>query len=102
MRVVGISFDSVEENAAFAQKHALPFPLLCDTDRSVGVAYGAADDSSAKYPKRFTFVIDAEGVVRQAIDTEDPAGQAWVLLGETPPKPGLVARAMSWLERRLR
>ena len=39
--VLGISFDSVEENRAFAEKFDYPFRLLCDTERTVGMAYGA-------------------------------------------------------------
>ena len=102
MVVLGISFDSAQDNAAFAEKHGFNFPLLCDTDRAIGVAYGAADDASARHAKRFTFVIDPEGVIAEALDTSDPAGQACTLLGEQPPRPGPVARAMSWLERKLR
>ena len=102
MVVLGISFDSVRDNAAFAKKYSFPFRLLSDPERSAGVAFGAAEDATARHAKRFTFVIDAEGNVAQSIDTRDPAGQAWTLLGEDPPRPGLLARGLSWLERRLR
>jgi peroxiredoxin len=44
------------------------------------MAYGAADDASAKYAKRYTFVVSPEGKIEQAIDTKDPAGQADALL----------------------
>jgi len=100
--VLGISFDSVADNAAFAEKHGFNFRLLSDPDRSVGVAYGAADDAKSRHAKRFTFVIDADGKIEQAIDTADPGGQAYVLLGQEPPRPGIATRAMSWLERKLR
>ena len=40
MQVLGASFDSVEKNAKFAQKFEFNFPLLCDVDRKIGVAYG--------------------------------------------------------------
>lgn len=39
MRVVGISTDSVESHAQFAQKHGLSFPLLADADKKVAKAY---------------------------------------------------------------
>ena len=52
--MLGISFDSAEENRAFAEKHALPFPLLCDTTREVGLAYLACDRADEAYAKRFT------------------------------------------------
>ena len=75
-----MSFDTQEENAAFASKFDFPFPLLCDTDRALGMAYGACTAPSDEYPRRITYVIDANGRVEQAIDTKDPAGQAAELL----------------------
>ena len=39
LQVLGISFDTVEENRAFAEKFDFPFRLLCDVERSVGMAY---------------------------------------------------------------
>ena len=80
MRVFGISFDTVEQNRAFAEKFGFPYPLLCDVDRAVGVAYGAADSPADAYPRRITYVIGADGKVAQAIETKDPAGQADALL----------------------
>ncbi len=76
----GVSLDSVEENRAFAEKFAFPFPLLCDTDAQMSVAFGAASGPDDQYASRYTFVIGADGVVEQAIDTKDPAGQAAALL----------------------
>ena len=78
--MLGISFDTVAKNRAFAEKHALPYRLLCDTDRSVGLAYGACDSATDAYPRRITYVIGPDGKVERAIDTEDPAGQAAQLL----------------------
>src|SRR5215469_15232863 len=49
--LLGASFDSIEENAAFAQKLGLAFPLLCDTDRVLALAYGACQDAKARYPE---------------------------------------------------
>ena len=74
-----MSFDSVDENRAFAEKFDFPFRLLCDTDKQLSIAFGAADADS-KYPSRYTFVIDPDGLIAHAIDTSDPAGQADALL----------------------
>jgi thioredoxin-dependent peroxiredoxin len=78
--VLGISFDTQAENKAFAEKFAYDFPLLCDTERKVGLAYKAAENAKDKYAKRYTYVIGADGKIEQAIDTKDPAGQAAELL----------------------
>jgi peroxiredoxin Q/BCP len=60
-----VSFDSREENAAFAKKFNFPFPLLCDTDRKIGTAYGAADSAKAEYARRIAYVIDEHGRIAQ-------------------------------------
>ena len=73
---MGASFDTVEENRAFAEKFDFPYPLLCDTDRALSLAYKACEDASDGYPRRITYVISPEGVIERAIETSDPAGQA--------------------------
>jgi peroxiredoxin Q/BCP len=70
--VLGISFDTVAENAAFAQKFNFPFPLLCDTSRAIGLAYGACDDAKAGYARRISYVIDEEGKILKAYDSVSP------------------------------
>jgi peroxiredoxin Q/BCP len=78
--VLGVSFDTAEENKAFAEKFGYTFPLLCDTQRTLGLAYKACDDTSEKYAKRFTYVIGPDGKIEQSIDTQDPGGQAAEIL----------------------
>lgn len=76
----GVSFDSVEDNAAFAQKYQFPFPLLSDVDRELALALGLVDSNTAGYAPRATFVVSAEGVIEQAIETSSPGSQAAELL----------------------
>ncbi|MFT7668315.1 MAG: peroxiredoxin [Planctomycetota bacterium] len=75
-----MSFDSVERNRAFAEKHKFPFLLLCDTKRELGTAYGAAADAKTKMAARLTFLIDAKGRIEQAIKTDSPGEQAAEIL----------------------
>ena len=82
LHVLGISFDSVEENRAFAEKFDFPFQLLCDVDRSVGIAYGAADAPDAGYAKRISYVIDEEGRVLLAYPKVDPNTHLDDVLGD--------------------
>ncbi len=56
----------METNRAFAEKFRYPFPLLCDTDRTVGLAYGACDTRDAAYARRVTYVIGPDGLIEQA------------------------------------
>jgi peroxiredoxin Q/BCP len=72
IRVVGVSFDSVEDNAAFAGRHEFEFPLLSDVDHAVAIAYGACSDARARYPDRVSFLIDEHGVVERVYDKVDP------------------------------
>lgn len=66
VKVLGVSFDSPSENKAFAEKFNFPFPLLCDTERKLGLAYGAADSPRDEYARRIAYVIDENGKVAQA------------------------------------
>jgi peroxiredoxin Q/BCP len=72
IRVVGVSFDSIEDNAAFASRYEFGFPLLRDADRAVAIAYGACSDAHARYPDRVSFLIDEHGVVERVYDQVDP------------------------------
>jgi peroxiredoxin Q/BCP len=78
--VLGVSVDDEAKNRAFAEKYDFPFPLLCDTDRAVSLAYGTVDRADDAYARRWTFVIDGEGKIEQAIETQRPADQAGELL----------------------
>jgi peroxiredoxin Q/BCP len=70
--VLGASFDSVEENAAFARKNGFKFPLLCDTERTLGLAYGACTDPKAGWPSRVSFLIDEQGKIARVYEQVDP------------------------------
>ena len=63
--ILGASFDTAEENAAFAKKFNFNFPLICDTDRKVGVLYGAASDASQKNAARVGVIIGPDGKVKE-------------------------------------
>jgi peroxiredoxin Q/BCP len=65
VKILGISFDSVDANRKFAEKFQFNFPLLCDTDKKVGIAFGAADDASAGAPRRVSYLIGKDGRVEK-------------------------------------
>ena len=39
---------------------------MCDTDRKIGIAYGAADSPKDEYAKRIAYVIDEKGKIAEA------------------------------------
>lgn len=66
-----MSFDNAEDNRKFAEKFHFPFPLLCDTERKIGMAYGAAGSAKDEYAKRIAYVIDENGHIDQAHEKVD-------------------------------
>jgi cyanobactin maturation PatA/PatG family protease len=77
---LGISQDSVEENAAFAEKYGLPCPLLSDTSGEVCRAYGACSGSLPIRTNRKTFVIGPGGVIQMIYEDVPPAELADAVL----------------------
>ena len=80
--IVGVSFDSVERNASFAEKFGFKFPLLCDTDRKIALAYGACSDAKAQYAERISFLIDENGTIARVYDRVDPRDHPARVLAE--------------------
>jgi len=70
--VLGVSFDTREENERFATKFNFPFPLISDTERKIGLAYGACDSPKDEYARRIAYVIDEKGKIAQAHPKVDP------------------------------
>jgi thioredoxin-dependent peroxiredoxin len=71
--VLGVSFDTPEDNKAFREKFDFPFRLLSDVDEQVGVAYETRDPGTEKvhFAKRIAYLVDPEGVIRKAYDVKD-------------------------------
>ena len=67
-----MSFDTVEENDAFARKFSFPYPLLCDTERAIGLAYGACDSPTDRTARRISYVIGPDGRIEHAFPKVDP------------------------------
>jgi peroxiredoxin Q/BCP len=61
--VIGVSGDSDTSHRDFAAKQRLPFLLVSDKDGSIRKAFGVSN-TFGLVPKRVTFVIDKQGVIR--------------------------------------
>lgn len=91
MVILGASFDTPEENKAFAEGEQFGFRLLSDVDRTVGATYEvtrASDDQHAGFAQRIAYLIDPDGVIRRSYevtDVEGFAGQVLRDLGELRP-----------------
>ncbi len=60
-RMFGISPQSVESHDGFACRRGYSFPLLADTDKTVGAAYGVLGPLG--FYRRSVFVVDAKGII---------------------------------------
>lgn len=68
--IVGVSMDSQDAHKKFIADFRLNFPLVSDRDATICKAYGVARLGGWFPPKRVTFVIDRDGVVRRVIQSE--------------------------------
>jgi len=80
--ILGMSFDSVEENRAFAEKLAFPYKLLSDPGRAIGLGYGAADSADAGFAKRISYLIGADGVIVEVWASVDVKSHAQDVLAK--------------------
>jgi thioredoxin-dependent peroxiredoxin len=84
--VLGVSPDPVGKVARFDEKHGLGFPLLADEDHRVAEQYGVWVEKSMygrtyMGNERTTFVIGADGVVRDVLRKVKPAEHDELVLG---------------------
>jgi peroxiredoxin Q/BCP len=63
-QVLGLSPQNVESHENFSCQQGFNFPLLADTDKAVGKAYGIVGPLG--FYRRSIFVVDGAGVVRYA------------------------------------
>ena len=83
--VFGASFDTPEDNKAFAVAQRFGFHLLSDVDRQVGTAYDAVrgpDEQYPDFPRRISYLIDPDGVILRSYTVTDTAGHADEVLAD--------------------
>jgi len=72
--VIGVSSDSVDRHAAFADHHKLPFTLVSDDKGQVRKLYGVSSLLGV-IPGRVTYVIDRTGTVRHVFSSMTNIGR---------------------------
>lgn len=84
--VLGVSRDDCLTHGAFRDKHGLSVTLLSDTDGEVCEAFGVMVDreveglGTRRVMMRSTFIIDKQGVLRDAFYGVNPRGHAVEIL----------------------
>lgn len=74
IKVLGISVDSIFSHEAFAEKYAIPFPLISDFNREVCTKYGVIHDEVLGLrgiAKRAVFIIGQDGRIFYRWVSED-------------------------------
>lgn len=71
--MLGVSFDSIDAQAEFAETQSFPYSLLSDADQSVGEAYATVREEGdrgygAPMPKRISYLISPDGNIARAYD----------------------------------
>jgi peroxiredoxin Q/BCP len=61
VEIIGVSFDSPEENQSWAAGEGYQYELWTDESRTLALTYGAASSESASIASRITVLLDAEG-----------------------------------------
>ncbi len=74
--VVGASIDSAASHQRFAEKNALPFPLISDTDKQLVEAFGVWGEKKMAGRTymgiyRTTFIINEEGIIERVIGPKE-------------------------------
>ena len=72
---VGVSLDSMESHRRFKEEHALPFPLVADTDRRVIRLYDVEWGRWTSRAQRVTYLIDKAGLIRDVFRHELAIGR---------------------------
>ena len=85
--ILGVSFDTPAENKKFAEKYHFNFPLICDTDRKIGTAYGANVDPQ-KGAQRVGVVIDRDGKIKEWHGRVDARAWPAEVMGTLKPRRG--------------
>ena len=83
--VVGVSRDTCVSHGAFRDKHGLTVRLLADIEGELCEAYGVWQEKEKNGEKkmgilRSTFIIDKDGVIKEAIYDVKPKGHAQAVL----------------------
>ena len=98
--VFGVSMDSVASHRKFADKYALRFPLLADTERSLIEAYGVWVEKSM-YGKQYmgisrsSFLVGSNGKIEQVwekVNTKTHAADVLAFLGGAKPAAAVVKK----------
>lgn len=79
VKVLGASFDTIDDNRVFAEAHDFPYLLLSDVAKETGRQYQVMRDpgeSNEGLPLRISYLIDPSGIIQRSYLVKEPADHA--------------------------
>ncbi len=70
--MLGITFSAPADLKTWRDETGLTTDLLCDADRAVAMAYGAAETADQERPTRMSVLIGPDGTVVKIYTKPDP------------------------------
>ncbi len=77
-----MTFSSTDDLKKWTDDNGYTTELLCDADRSVAMAYGAADSADAEKAGRVSVLIGPDGKVKKTYTVEDAEGHSAAVLAD--------------------
>jgi peroxiredoxin Q/BCP len=87
VEVLGVSFDTPEDNAKFVREQSFSFRLLSDADHKLANDVGAVYVQIQPYASRVSYLVGADGKVVKAYDSVTPASHAQQVLDDLAATP---------------
>lgn len=82
--MLGITFSPADDLKTWRDEVGLTAELLCDADRAVALAYGAAQSADQERPSRISVLVGTDGLVVNAYEVSDAEGHPAAALAEIP------------------
>ena len=71
IQIFGVSLDNEKDNKAFAEKFSFTYPLLCDVNKDIALAYHAIKSVEDQHATRISYVIGEDGKILESIESVD-------------------------------
>ena len=71
IQIFGVSLDNEKDNKAFAEKFSFTYPLLCDVNKDIALAYHAIKSAEDQHATRISYVIGEDGKILESIESVD-------------------------------
>ncbi len=82
--MLGITFSPTDDLKTWRDEVGLTADLLCDADRAVALAYGAAESADQERATRVSVLVGPDGKVRKTYEVSEAEAHAREALADIP------------------